>query len=89
MVDKVGLTQEEIARKANVGRTTVSNMCKDPNYRPRISTWVKVEKALKALGHQVKRDDFLVIKKVCTIENGDCIKISTCQYIIEIKKLFF
>ncbi|EMI10347.1 MULTISPECIES: helix-turn-helix domain-containing protein [Anoxybacillus] len=57
-VDKVGLTQEEIARKANVGRTTVSNMCKDPNYRPRISTWVKVEKALKALGHQVKRDDF-------------------------------
>ncbi|KFZ32170.1 XRE family transcriptional regulator [Anoxybacillus flavithermus] len=62
-VDKVGLTQEEIARKANVGRTTVSNMCKDPNYRPRISTWVKVEKALKALGHQVKRDDFLVIKK--------------------------
>lgn len=57
-VDKVGLTQEEIARKANVGRTTVSNMCKDPNYRPRISTWVKIEKALKILGYSVKHDDF-------------------------------
>lgn len=57
-VDKVGLTQEEIARKANVGRTTVSNMCKDPNYSPRISTWVKVERALRSLGYSVKREDF-------------------------------
>ncbi|EPZ37823.1 Putative transcriptional regulator [Anoxybacillus ayderensis] len=57
-VDKVGLTQEEIARKAKVGRTTISNMCKDPNYSPRISTWVKVERALKSLGYSVKREDF-------------------------------
>lgn len=57
-VDKVGLTQEEIAQKAKVGRTTISNMCKDPNYSPRISTWVKVERALKSLGYSVKREDF-------------------------------
>ena len=57
-VDKVGLTQQEIAQKAKVGRTTISNMCKDPNYIPRISTWVKVERALKSLGYSVKREDF-------------------------------
>jgi DNA-binding XRE family transcriptional regulator len=57
-VDKTGLTQEEIAKKAKVGRTTISNMCKDPEYHPRISTWVKVEKALKSLGYSVKREDF-------------------------------
>ncbi|GGJ73224.1 DNA-binding XRE family transcriptional regulator [Anoxybacillus voinovskiensis] len=60
-VDKVGLTQEEIARKAKVGRTTISNMCKDQNYNPRISTWVKVERALKSLGYYVKREDFFDI----------------------------
>ncbi|NNV07763.1 XRE family transcriptional regulator [Geobacillus sp. MMMUD3] len=57
-VDRMGLTQEEIARKAKVGRTTISNMCKDPKYTPRISTWVKVERALKSFGYSVKREDF-------------------------------
>jgi len=57
-VDKNELLQEEIAKKANVGNTTVSNMCNDKNYSPRISTWVKIEKALKQLGYNVKREDF-------------------------------
>ncbi|AXM88450.1 XRE family transcriptional regulator [Anoxybacillus ayderensis G10] len=57
-VDKMGLTQEEIAKRAKIGRTTISNMCKDPAYRPRISTWVKVERALRSLGYSVKREDF-------------------------------
>lgn len=57
-VDKMGLTQEEIAKRAKIGRTTISNMCKDPTYRPRISTWAKVERALRSLGYSVKREDF-------------------------------
>ncbi len=57
-VDKVGLTQDEIAKKAKVGRTTISNICSDKNYIPKISTWVKVERALKSLGYKVKHDDF-------------------------------
>ncbi|MED3623283.1 MULTISPECIES: helix-turn-helix transcriptional regulator [Neobacillus] len=57
-VDKKGLTQKEIAEKANVGRTTVSNMCSDPNYRPRIETWVKIQRALRSMGYNVDKDDF-------------------------------
>lgn len=57
-IDRKGLTQQEIADKAKVGRTTLSNMCSDPEYSPRIETWIKIEKALKSLGFHVKRDDF-------------------------------
>lgn len=57
-VDKNGIIQNEIAEKANVGNTTISNMCKDKNYIPRFETWIKVQKALKKLGYNVKRDDF-------------------------------
>lgn len=57
-IDRKGLTQQEIADKAEVGRTTLSNMCSDPKYSPRIETWIKIEKALKSLGFHVKRDDF-------------------------------
>jgi DNA-binding XRE family transcriptional regulator len=57
-VDRKGLTQQEIAEEAKVGRTTVSNMCSDPDYSPRIETWVKIQKALKNMGYNVNRDDF-------------------------------
>lgn len=57
-IDKKGLTQNEIAKEANVGTTTVSNMCSDPDYTPRIETWVKIERALRSLGYNVKRNDF-------------------------------
>ncbi|MCV9884688.1 helix-turn-helix transcriptional regulator [Metabacillus halosaccharovorans] len=57
-VDKMGLTQNDIAKSAKVGRQTVSNICSDKNYVPKISTWTKIEKALKSLGYKVKRDDF-------------------------------
>ncbi|WP_299090307.1 helix-turn-helix transcriptional regulator [uncultured Metabacillus sp.] len=57
-VDKMGLNQNEIAIKSKVGRTTISNMCSDKNHIPKISTWVKVERALKSMGYNVKHDQF-------------------------------
>lgn len=57
-LDKRGIKQNEIVENSEVGRSTVSNMCSDPNHKPRYETWVKVEKALKALGYNVKRNDF-------------------------------
>lgn len=57
-VDKNGLTQNEIAKEAKIGKNTISNMCSDPQYRPKIETWVKVKRALKKLGHNVDKDFF-------------------------------
>jgi predicted transcriptional regulator len=57
-IDDKGLTQNEIANKSKVGRSTISNMCSDPKHSPRYETWVKVEKTLKNLGYNVKRNDF-------------------------------
>lgn len=57
-VDKKGLTQNEIANESKVGRTTISNMCGDPEYAPKYETWYKVKKALEKLGHNVDRNDF-------------------------------
>lgn len=52
-VDREGLTQQEIAEESKVGRTTISNMCSDPYYSPRIETWTKVQRALKNMGYNV------------------------------------
>jgi predicted XRE-type DNA-binding protein len=57
-VDKKNIKQNDIAKASEVGRTTISNMCSDPNHKPRYETWVKVEKVLKTWGHNVKREDF-------------------------------
>jgi DNA-binding LacI/PurR family transcriptional regulator len=57
-VDKEGLTQSEIAEESKVGKNTISNMCSDPEYRPKIETWVKVKRALEKLGYNLDRNDF-------------------------------
>ncbi|PLS04012.1 helix-turn-helix transcriptional regulator [Neobacillus cucumis] len=57
-VDREGLTQSEIAENSKVGRTTISNICSDPDYSPRIETWTKIQRALKNMGYNVNRDDF-------------------------------
>ncbi|WP_240051012.1 transcriptional regulator [Metabacillus litoralis] len=51
-IDKKGLTQNEITKKANVRSTTVSNMCSDPEYSTRIETWTKTSRALKSLAYK-------------------------------------
>lgn len=57
-LDKKEIKQQDIAKSSKLGRTTISNMCSDPNHKPRYETWVKVERVLKSLGHDVKREDF-------------------------------
>lgn len=57
-MDRHNLLQNEIAEKANVGRTTISNMCSNKDYSPKISTFVKVKSALKNMGYSVDYYDF-------------------------------
>lgn len=57
-LDKENITQLELEKKANLSRRTVSRLCNDDSYRPKISTVVKVKKALKILGIH-DPDDFI------------------------------
>lgn len=57
-VDNTGIKQNDIAKSSSVGRTTISDMCSDKEHIPKISTWVKVQKALNRMGYEVEREDF-------------------------------
>jgi transcriptional regulator with XRE-family HTH domain len=57
-LDRKGIEQKEVAEKAKVSEMTLTRMCNDKNHSPRISTWVKVQRALKSMGYEVDRDKF-------------------------------
>ncbi|MGG4042368.1 helix-turn-helix domain-containing protein [Bacillus smithii] len=57
-LDRQGIKQIEIEKKANLGRATVSRLCNDTDYRPKYETVLKIKKALKQLGHDVPPDDY-------------------------------
>lgn len=57
-LDKNGITQSELAKAAKVGDMTISRLCNEKDYRPKISTANKIKKALKSLGYDVP-DDYL------------------------------
>lgn len=57
-VDKNGIMQREIAKKAKISEMSLTRMCNDKDYVPKISTWVKVQRALKSMGYDVDRDNF-------------------------------
>ncbi|MGM7723751.1 helix-turn-helix transcriptional regulator [Metabacillus sp. Hm71] len=57
-IDKKGIKQTDLAKHANVADMTISRICNDPDYRPKISTAAKIKKAVKQLGHDVPRDFF-------------------------------
>lgn len=57
-MDRKGVSQKEVAKKAKVSEMTLTRMCSDRDHMPRISTWVKVQRALKSMGYDVDRDDF-------------------------------
>lgn len=57
-MDRKGVSQKEVAKKAKVSEMTLTWMCSDRDHMPRISTWVKVQRALKSMGYDVDRDDF-------------------------------
>jgi len=57
-LDQKGIEQKEVADRANVSEMTLTRMCNDKDHSPRISTWVKVQRALKSMGYDVDRDKF-------------------------------
>ncbi|MFD2681494.1 helix-turn-helix domain-containing protein [Bacillus seohaeanensis] len=57
-LDREGLTQLELEKKANLGRATISKLCNDKNYRPKLSTVAKIKKAIQQLGRSVPPDDY-------------------------------
>ena len=59
-LDRKGVSQKEVAKKAKVSEMTLTRMCSDRDHMPRISTWVKVQRALKSMGYEVDRDDFFM-----------------------------
>jgi predicted transcriptional regulator len=57
-LDRKGIEQKEVAEKAKVSEMTITRLCNEKDHNPRISTWVKVQRALKSMGYEVDRDDF-------------------------------
>ena len=57
-LDREGLQQVEVAKKAKVSTATMTRICNEQDHIPKISTWVKVERALKSMGYDVDRDRF-------------------------------
>jgi DNA-binding XRE family transcriptional regulator len=60
-LDRNGLHQNEIAKKAKVSTATMTRLCNESDHVPKISTWVKVQRALKSMGYDVDRDNFFDI----------------------------
>ena len=57
-MDRKGIEQKDVAEKAKVSEMTLTRLCSDKDHQPRISTWVKVQRALKSMGYDVDREDF-------------------------------
>jgi hypothetical protein len=57
-LDSKGIKQEEIRKKTKLGNGTMTSLCNDKDYVPKISTWVKVQRALKSMGYDVNREDY-------------------------------
>lgn len=43
-IDKKGISQQDISKKTGVNRNTISKLCNDKEYKPKISTGVKITK---------------------------------------------
>ena len=57
-LDQEGITQFELERKSNLSRGTISKLCNDKEYTPKISTISKIKKALDRLGVDSPPDDY-------------------------------
>jgi predicted transcriptional regulator len=60
-MDRNGIEQKEVADRAKVSEMTLTRLCNDSEHNPRISTWVKIQRALKSMGYEVDRDKFFDI----------------------------
>jgi transcriptional regulator with XRE-family HTH domain len=52
-LDREGITQLELEKRSNLSRRTISRLCNDETYRPKISTVTKIKRALKQLGRDI------------------------------------
>ncbi|MCM3160974.1 helix-turn-helix transcriptional regulator [Metabacillus litoralis] len=57
-LDQKGITQSEVAKKAKVSNDTISRLCNESDYTPKISTVSKIKKALDKLGADTPPDDY-------------------------------
>lgn len=57
-LDRHGIAQKVIADRSKVSKSTISNMCSDPDYMPSMKIASKVIKELKKLDKNVKYEDF-------------------------------
>jgi predicted transcriptional regulator len=60
-LDKRGISQEWLVEKSGVSRNTISQLCMDDNYDPKLSTVRQVIRALRKIDKSVKIDDFFNI----------------------------
>ncbi|MBT2682631.1 helix-turn-helix transcriptional regulator [Bacillus sp. ISL-37] len=57
-LDREEITQIEIEQLTGLSRGTISKLCNDKNYRPKMATVVRIKKALKDIGKSVPDDYF-------------------------------
>jgi len=60
-LDKRGISQEWLANKTKLNRTTISKIASDTDYEPRLSTIKKIMKAIKEVDPNKNTDDFFDI----------------------------
>ena len=57
-LDSRGISQEFLANKTKINRNTVTKICSDKDYKPRIDTVRKVMKFIKSIDPSAKAEDF-------------------------------
>lgn len=57
-LDREGITQYEIEKKAGLSRATISKLCNDDSYTPKFETVTKIRRALRKLDRDVPDDYF-------------------------------
>lgn len=57
-IDSKGISQQDVSKSSGINRNTISKLCSDSDFKPKISTGMKIVKALQKLGHQKDYYDF-------------------------------
>jgi transcriptional regulator with XRE-family HTH domain len=57
-LDEREIIQNELASKSGLGRTTISNMANNKEYKPKFSTFAKLQRGLKKMGYDIEYHDF-------------------------------
>lgn len=57
-LDQQGILQSQLVEKSGVSRGTISRICNDDSYSTKNVTIIKIQKALKEMGHELPPDDY-------------------------------